>query len=58
MGQSRGFRRVILTAYLYSDVGLYAGSFLVYTHIDLQAVVESVDFRAERIALYSLILVL
>ena len=58
MGKPCRLGRVILSAYLYCDVGLDTGSLLVDAHIHFQPVVESVYFRSEGIAFHSLISVL
>ena len=58
VGETGSLRRVVLSSYLYRDVGLDAGCLLVYAHVDLQAVVERIDLRSERIVFHSLVLVL
>ena len=54
MGQTGSLERVVLGAHLYGYVGLDAGSFLVYAHIDLEAVVERIDLGSEGIPLHRL----
>ena len=41
--QTGGFRRVILSAHAYGNVGLDTRSLFVYGHIDLQSIVQCVD---------------
>ena len=54
MGQTGSLERVVLGAHLHGYVGLDAGSFLVYAHIDLEAVVERIDLGSEGIPLHRL----
>ena len=49
VGQPGGFCGVVLTAYAYGNVRLYARSFLVDGHVNFQTVVQSVDARFQRI---------
>ncbi len=56
--QSRGIGRVLLTSRSDGDLSYYAWLVFVYRHVNLKAIVQSVDFSAQRIAFYGFISVL
>ena len=58
VGQTRRLLGIVLGAHLYGDVGLQARGFVVYGHVDLQSVVQSVDTGIERVARHALVSVL
>ena len=58
VSQSGSFCGVVFTTYTYCNVRLYARSFLVYSYVDFQTVVQSVDTRFQRIIGYCFVAVL
>ena len=58
VSQSGSFCGVVFTTYTYCNVRLYARCFLVYSHVDFQTVVQSVDARFQRIVGYCFVAVL
>ena len=56
--QPGGLGRVVLAAHIHGDVGLDTRRLLVDAHVDLQPVVQGVDFGVQRVALHCFVLVL
>ncbi len=55
--QTGGLGGVVLTAHLHGNGGLKTRGLLVYTHVDLQAVVQSVDAGLHGVARNGFVLV-
>ena len=56
--QTGGFGWVVLTAHTYSDVGLYAWSFLIHGHVNLQSIAQGVHLGIHRVIGYGGVLIL
>ena len=58
MGESGGFRRIVLASYVNGNVGLDSRRFLVYAHVHFETVVKGVDFGSERVSCHGIVFVL
>ena len=58
VGETRGFRGVVLTAHAHGNVSLDARNVLVYRHIHLQTVIQRVVDDVHRVVLIGLLVVI
>ena len=56
--QTGSFGRVVLTAHTYSNVGLYAWSFLIHGHVHLQTILQGIHLGIHRVIGYGGVLIL